>query len=142
MHIRIIYTLLLIDSLMHISGNMMRLVSMKSRKWIMALHNNYCFTSYMVYPFSKFSAIVGVALHYLGHVLFSTNPEDPINILKLRSLLRTNSARLSWLWTVGGLEKMANLWRYIHRFTWRCSNCNLEWVILFIVEVTTTNLIY
>ena len=43
----------------------------------------------MVHLFSKFSATVGMALHDLGHVLFSTNPEDQINFLKSKGLLRT-----------------------------------------------------
>ena len=41
----------------------------------------------MVYLFSKFSATVGMALHNLDHVLFSTNPEDQINFLKSKGLL-------------------------------------------------------
>ena len=74
----------------------------------------------MVHLFSKFSATVGMALHNLGHVLFSTNPEDQINFLKSKGLLRTQqdcpSCGLSMDWkrrpTCGD------------KFTWRCSNCN------------------
>ena len=74
----------------------------------------------MVHLFSKFSATVGMALHNLGHLLFSTNPEDQINFLKSKGLLRTQqdcpSCGLSMDWkrrpTCGD------------KFTWRCSNCN------------------
>ena len=74
----------------------------------------------MVHLFSKFSATVLMALHNLGHVLFSINPEDQINFLKLKSLLQTQqdcpSCELSMDWkrwpTCGD------------KFTWRCSNCN------------------
>ena len=61
-----------------------------------------------------------MALHSLGPVLFSTNPEDQINFLKSKGLLRTqqdcSSCGISMAWkrrpTCGD------------KFTWRCPNCN------------------
>jgi len=46
-----------------------------------------------------------MALHRLGPVLFSTNVVDQINFFKSK-----NSARLSFLLGLHGVEKPANLW--------------------------------